>query len=157
MSEFIDKALPMPSDGYDSLEVDAKRKIAQDTYRALKRAIKIEAAKAAQQRAANLVEKLSREIADTDAFVPEVKKRNVKEMHDFGYQIINRELARLDQTSIACGLSDDQVQSLTRLMSTLNITEKTKKSINEEVDETKQREGESDEDYRTRLESAIKR
>lgn len=142
---------------YDSLAVDAKRKILQDTYRALKASVKKKAAEMAVQRAANMMENIRKDIEETDVYLPEVPKRDIKQMHDFGYQIINRELSRFNQISSACGLTDDQIQSLTRLMGTLNVTEKTKKSINEETDETKQKEGESDSDYRTRLESAIKR
>ena len=138
-----------------ALGAAAKRQIAQETFRRLKASVKEHAHVAANQRAAELIRKVKEEIETADIF--DVPKRDIKAMHTFGYEIINRELSRLNRNSLVRGLSDDEIQSLMRLMGTLNVTEKTKKSINEESDETKQKEGESDDDYRTRLESAIKR
>jgi len=141
----------------DNRELTAadKRQIAQETFRRLKRSVKDHAHSAAEERASEIIRKAKQELIEADIF--DTPKRDIKAMHEFGYGIINRELSRLNRNSLVRGLSDDEIQSLTRLMGTLNVTEKTKKTINEETDETKQREGESDEDYRARLESAIKR
>ena len=143
------------NDQSDELNDWTKSKIKQEAYRKLKASVKEHAQQAASERASRLIAKLKLELDGADSF--ECKPRNLKEMHAFAYGIINRELSRLDLKSVTCGLSDDEIQSLTRLIGTINITERTKKAVNEEPDETKQREGESDDDYRARLENAIKR
>ncbi len=137
------------------LQDGARAKLKQHNFRVFKRGVKAAAVEAANRRAAYMISKVESEIEREDIFA--VPPRDVAAMHKFGYEIINRELSRLNLKSSTCGLSDDEIQSLMRLMSTLNTTEKTKKSVNEEIDETKQREGESDDDYRERLENAIKR
>lgn len=143
------------NDQSDELNDWTKSKIKQEAYRKLKASVKEHAMAAASERASRLVAKLKLELDGADAF--ETPTRNLKEMHAFAYGIINRELSRLDLKSVTCGLSDDEIQSLTRLIGTINITERTKKAVNEETDETKQKEGETDEAYRERLENAIKR
>ncbi len=137
------------------LQDGARAKLKQHNFRVFKRGVKAAAVEAANRRAAYMISKVESEIEREDIFA--VPPRDIRQMHEFGYEIINRELSRLNLKSSTCGLSDDEIQSLMRLMSTLNTTEKTKKSVNEEIDETKQREGESDDDYRERLENAIKR
>lgn len=81
-------------------------------------------------------------------------ERNPKEMQAFGYKIINRELQRLSAMSESVGLNEEEVQTLVRLISALNVTAKTERALSPEADPTQQREGESIEEYRARLEKA---
>ncbi len=75
-------------------------------------------------------------------------------MQEFGFDIINQELQRLYELSQIRGLNDFEAATLTKLMTAVNTTAKTKQALSPEADETKQREGESNEDYKARLERA---
>ena len=84
----------------------------------------------------------------------EVPDRNVKQMQAFAYTIINRELSRLDRVSKIGPLSGLKIKNLTALMSMLNTTAKTDKTVNDEDDVPGQRPDESLEAYTRRLEDA---
>ena len=80
--------------------------------------------------------------------------RTVEEMQEFGFQIVNQELQRLFDLSQIRGLNDFEAATLTKLMTAVNTTAKAKASLAPEADETKQREGETIEEYKARLERA---
>jgi hypothetical protein len=83
----------------------------------------------------------------------EVPARTIKEMQAFGYQIINREMSRLDRASENFGLDDDEIQSLTRLMAALNTTAKTGQKLDEPegLTEPKPILGETEESFALRM------
>ena len=80
--------------------------------------------------------------------------RTIEQMQELGFQIVNQELQRLFDLSQIRGLNDFEAATLTKLMSAVNTTAKTKQALAPESDETKQREGETIEQYRERLEKA---
>lgn len=81
-------------------------------------------------------------------------RRTIEEMQELGFDIINKELQRLNGLADLRGLSDFEAATLTKLMTAINTTAKTKQTLSPESDETKQREGETLEQYRQRLEDA---
>lgn len=131
-------------------------RIASKARREQEKEIKKQAKIAAKQMGAAQVKEFKQRMLEVAAAGVATPKRTVEEMQEFGFDIINQELQRLFDLSQLRGLSDFEAATLTKLMTAINTTAKTKQTLSPESDETKQREGETMEQYRQRLEDAAK-
>ncbi len=126
-------------------------RIASKARREQEKEIKKQAKIAAKQMGAAQVRDFKAKMLEVQAAGIATPKRTVEEMQEFGFDIINQELQRLFDLSQLRGLSDFEAATLTKLM-----TAKTKQTLSPESDETKQRDGETLEQYKQRLEDAAK-
>lgn len=139
----------------NGLTAAMRGRIQSKARREQEKAIKAAAKIAAKQMGKQQVKDFQKRMLEVQAATGGVAaKRTIEEMQEFGFSIINQELERLMELSKIRGLNDFEAATLTKLMTAVNTTAKTKQALAPEADETKQREGETVEEYKARLERA---
>ena len=138
----------------NGLTAAMRGRIQSKARREQEKEIKKQAKIAAKQMAQVQVKEYKKKMLEVQAAGAAPPKRTIEQMQELGFDIINQELQRLLDLSNLRGLNDFEAATLTKLMTAINTTAKTKQTLSPEADETKQRDGETIEEYKARLERA---